>query len=455
MLCSLFSLPCQSQGNLQSNLKGHVVSVVETEYSFSSKFGEDERGEKKVSFQEFYDEYGRVYKWIKPNGDLVFYSYKPNNDTVSIITYSLSQVQYQRQSTNNFFAKHNKWILGSVWNKEVEKEFLYNKDGTLKEINEYKYRDGEPSLIGKDKYSYESGKTIIDSYYGWGGLNDHRVISVQGNTKTELIYNSGNYLIEKNVYSYSSSGLLLQSLKSVITPSGLAPQIPMKYKYNEYNDITQIPDRFGIIYPCKYEYDSQHNWIVKKIFELWRGKEHMKSWIERTYQYVGSQEEVAAMKRTVWENDSLMIHLSKIQWEQQIDSIQRLDSLKKVLNEISEKHLRKNETLYTAMACVQTIKNLSISEPNTFIFMEKNGAELFSPISFQYQMQLDRNCIAYYTDKMDYIMIIPVEQGSLFKSGLLICLGNDNRAYKPYAFSNKAISMIVRGLRKDKLIEIQ
>ena len=195
----LLAIPCMGQKtDLQKeNIKGYVTSVTETEYNFAFKFGEYERGNAKITSRKFFDENGMIYKKSGYDRDVIYYTYTEENKPLSIITYSPQSVKYNR-------------FESTIDSKSRIVEYEYN-NGILQEYNEYTGRftgvDYSRNLWRKGKYSYDSGKTIINIYEGDGSQFCRKIITTSGNSKTVL--NLWGSTADKEEYLYDSSGFLV------------------------------------------------------------------------------------------------------------------------------------------------------------------------------------------------------------------------------------------------------
>ncbi len=318
----LLAIPCMGQKtDLQKeNIKGYVTSVTETEYNFAFRFGEYERGNAKVTSHKFFDENGMIYK---KSGyqiyDIVYYTYVEGNKPLSIITYSPQSVKYKR-------------FESSVLGKDKIKEFEYN-NGVLQEYNEYAVsytNDGDYSrrLWRKYKYSYDSGKTIVNMYKSDGSQFCRKIITTSGNSK--MVLNLWGATADKEEYLYDSSGLLIQSEQSDSVIGGIISRGKIKYEYDANDDL--VREIHGdVVYVFKYEYDSHHNWVVKKKFLCPPNKDaKMVLWVERNIQYADFQGEVFDLRKSVLAKDSLSRYSQRERWKQAVDSIQRLDSIAKI-----------------------------------------------------------------------------------------------------------------------------
>lgn len=449
----LLAIPCMGQKtDLQKeNIKGYVTSVTETEYNFAFKFGEYERGNAKITSRKFFDENGMIYKKSGYDRDVIYYTYTEENKPLSIITYSPQSVKYNR-------------FESTIDSKSRIVEYEYN-NGILQEYNEYTGRftgvDYSRNLWRKGKYSYDSGKTIINIYEGDGSQFCRKIITTSGNSKTVL--NLWGSTADKEEYLYDSSGLLIQSEQSDSVIGGIISRGKIKYEYDANDDLIRETHDWalGDTYVFKYEYDSHHNWVVRKKFLCPSNKDaKMVSWVERNIQYADSQEEVLELRKSVLAKDSLILHSEEEWWKQKVDSIQRIDSINKVdlvrLN-FQRRLSHIYEQYHENIPLSKTIKNILISEDESFTFVLEDGSKT-PPITFQYRMYLNwkedfrvnlkRNFIAYYTKSKDYAILVPLN-GFMEGQPLLIHFINGGPySDYPYIISYRVYSKIRKNLKK-------
>lgn len=433
----LLAIPCMGQKtDLQKeNIKGYVTSVTETEYNFAFKFGEYERGNAKVTSHKFFDGNGMIYKKSGYDRDVIYYTYTEGNKPLSIITYSPQSGKY---------------------NKSKIVEYEYN-NGILQEYNEYRRRVTGISLHlwWKCKYSYDSGKTIVNIYKGNGRQFGRKIITTSGNSKTVL--NLWEATADKEEYLYDSSGLLIQSEQSDSVIGGIISRGKIKYEYDANDDL--IRETHGVlVYVFKYEYDSHHNWVVRKKFLCPANKDaEMISWVERNIQYADSQEEILDLRKSVLAKDSLLLHSDEKRVEAESNSIQRTDSINEI--DLDRLNFQKRlshiyEQYYENILPSKTIKNILISEDKSFTFVLEDGSKT-SPMTFQYRMNLDsrdfrlnlkRNFVAYYTKSKDYVILVTLKNGFMEGQPLLIHLINGG----PYSDNPYIISYVIySNIRKD------
>ena len=446
----LLAIPCMGQKtDLQKeNIKGHVLSVTGTEYNFAFKFGEYERGNAKVTSHKFFDENGMIYKKSGYDRDVTYYTYTEGNKPLSIITYSPQSVKYNR-------------FESTIDSKSRIVEYEYN-NGILQEYNEYTGRftgaDFSRHLWRKGKYSYDSGKIIVNIYEGNGSQFCRKIITTSGNSKTVL--NLWGNTVDKEEYLYNSSGLLIQSEQSdSVLGRGFISRGKIKYKYEANDDL--IRETHGeAVYVFKYEYDSHHNWVVRKKFLCPANKDtEMISWVERNIQYADSQEEILDSRKSILAKDSLLLHSEEKWWKQKVDSIQRVDSINEV--DLARLNFQRRlshiyEQYHENIPPSKTIKNILISEDKSFTFVLEDGSKM-SPMTFQYRMNLDsrdfrlnlkRNFVAYYTKSKDYAILVPMN-GFMEGQPLLIHFINGGPySDYPYIISYRVYSKIRKNLKK-------
>lgn len=465
----------------KEKIKGHVISMTETYYNFAFKFGEYIKEDKDKCSQTFYDENGNIYKKTTNKIEKrIFYDKITNKEDIIHYIYDKSL------KLNTIITLRDKTILDKETHiEEIVKdtlqktEYIYDANGKLIETNTYDYNlkdSSKKTLSQKVKYSYSSAKNTIDTYNGNGELSSKKIITQNGKKHTE---NAGGILVATE---YNSIDQPLKSILYLGANNGSAAS-QTTYQYNKYGDILQKNSEIGLTInhkdehhitteTYKYIYDSHQNWICRKTYK----KNEMTEWIERTYTYANTSDELIEarllnikqeqMEAQQKHNDyhKKIEHARQIQKEKAIaqqlqDSIRHeKEKFHKLIKTVLKKNIMRISAgggyeRYKTSNCIQTIKKVFV-EQQAVTFTLKDNTEL-PPIKLVSKEEVStggfmEHCTISYSADKNFILLLINGNDYLNEAGVLIHrLPHD--MHQVYNLSDKAISSLKKEKNIDKI----
>lgn len=452
MLFITFSATAQRTDWQKENLKGKIISVKETEYEATTKFGEDEKEKLIKTTQTFYNEKGNIRKEVDKEGNITYYAYDKSNRLIRKI---------QIKPTPHISDK-------VTYDTISRKEYIYAPHGKLFETNSYKYsKDSKKmELSEKEKYSYSPAKDEIKSYNSKGELSTKTVITNNGRTRTDGF----------SVTEYNAAMQPVKITSYLGANNGKAAAVKT-FQYDMYGNIIQSKsevkinigfrnEQHSIVVRYKYAYDKFKNWIIQKEYK----NGEIEKWKERTYVYANAtndfikaeqdenqrkrEEEERCIKKWQYTNDSIQrLREMEIARKRTQDSIQNIRNLaeqekdtimalvREILNQNIFIYSLGNYSHYKINGIHGKITNAK-QDQQAITFILKNKTE-FPPITFTNTGTIEERvyrekCVVYFTEDKMYILALLRNSDYACKTGFLISRHNGN--IQIYALSNKVLS---------------